>query len=441
MHHRGPRDQTYGLIKPLGQDENIDQAVSHLFRQESGKMVAVLVKIFGTENLELAEDVMQDALVRALETWKFHGIPDNPRAWLYRTAKNKAIDVIRRNKHSQTIDFSAPERQLLTSEYTLATTVGNYWQDDHIKDDFLAMMYACCHPELSPENQITLILKSLCGFSTKEVAKAFLTTEDAVSKRLYRTKEYFRKNKTRPEIPSAGELGSRTTSVLNAIYLMFNEGFNSTHSDQLIREDLIHQAMMLCKSLLENKRTELAQGYALMALMCFHSARTDSRLTPEGELILLAQQNREEWNRDLITLGNQYLNKAAFGDKISAYHLEAAIAYEHCVAKNYESTNWKRILGYYDALLSNSDDPIVFMNRCLVILQLNGPESALKNLNTVKDNKQLQKYYLFHASLGEIQTRLGRKTEAAQSFQKALKLTQSNQEKRFLRDKIAASSN
>ncbi len=415
---------------------NIEATVNHLFRKESGKMVAVLIKIFGTENIELAEDVVQDALLKALETWKYRGLPDNPSAWLYRTAKNRAIDVIRRNKHSRVIDFSDPQRQLLTSNYTLGATMDTYWQEDSIKDDFLAMMFACCHPNISPENQITFILKSLCGFSTKEVAKAFLTGEDTVSKRLYRTKEYFRKHKIKPQIPKPDQIVLRTNTVLSAIYLMFNEGYNSTHSNDLIRKDLIGQAMLLCRSLFSEERTALPQVYALMALMCFHAARVDSRLGTNGELILLDKQDRKLWDPSLIDSGKLYMNKASFGKQLSTYHLEAAIAYEHCSARQYENTNWKKILEYYDILLKLAFDPVVFLNRALVILELYGPLEALKAIDHIKNEKQLQGYYLYHAALGEINKRLQQLDKAIAHFENAIALTGSKQEKQLLEGKI-----
>ncbi|WP_299261194.1 sigma-70 family RNA polymerase sigma factor [uncultured Aquimarina sp.] len=416
--------------------DHIDSTINHLFRQESGKMVAVLIKIFGTENIELAEDVVQDALVSALETWKFRGIPDNPKAWLYRTARNKAIDIIRRKKHSKTIDFSDPERKLLTSEYTLANTMDNFWKEEHIQDDFLGMMYACCHPNISPENQITFILKSLCGFSTKEVARSFLTTEDTISKRLYRTKAYFRKHKIRPSIPYPEEIDTRTTAVLSAIYLIFNEGYNSTHDDQLIRKDLISQAMWLCKSLLDSKRTQLPEVYALMALMCFHTARVDSRITEEGALILLSDQDRSLWDTELIALGGNYLNQAAFGETLTTYHLEAAIAYQHCTALNYEGTNWKEILKYYDLLSNIDNDPIVSLNRCLILLELHGPEEALLAIEEIKDHKIIHTYYLYYAIMGEIHERLIQTGKAVEYYQQAMQLTQSKPEQQLLHNKI-----
>ncbi len=417
--------------------EHIHSELNHLFRQESGKMVAVLIKIFGTENFQIAEDVVQDALVSALETWKFRGIPDNPKAWLYRTAKNKAIDIIRRKKHSKTIDFSDPERKLLTSEYTLASTMNEFWKEQRIKDDFLAMMFACCHPNISRENQITFILKSLCGFSAKEVARSFLTTEDTISKRLYRTKEYFRKHKIRLEMPLPQEIGSRTNAVLSAIYLIFNEGYNSTHVDQLIRRDLITQAMLLCRSLTCEEQTQLPEVYALMGLICFHAARVDSRITEEGELILLSDQDRSIWDSELVRIGDDYLNKAAFGNKLTTYHIEAAIAYQHCIATSYATTNWEKILGYYDILLNIENDPVVFLNRCLVILELNGPEKALLSIQEIQNNKVICKYYLYYAILGEIHERLGNMSKAVENYRIAIKKTHSKPGKQCLNQKIA----
>ena len=398
-------------------------------------MVSVLVKIFGTEHIELAEDVVQDALMKALETWKYRGMPDNPRAWLYRTAKNKAIDIIRRQKHSRSFDFADPTRQLLNSEYTLVSTMNTLWQNDHIQDDFLGMMYACCHPDISPDHQITLILKSLCGFSTKEVARAFLVPVDTISKRLYRTKEFFRNNKIRPEIPSSDEVASRSDSVLAAIYLMFNEGHQSTHHDAAIRTDLIGQAMHLCQSLLANERTRLPEVYALQALMCFHAARATSRLSIEGEIILLVDQDRKLWSPELIQQGIKYLNESSTGQTISQFHLEAAIAYEHCVAPTYQQTNWQQINLYYDQMLLQSFDPVVLLNKCIALWQLSGAEIALETL-TKQHTDQLNSYYLYHAVLGDLLSQLGRPKQAVRAFRRARALTQSDLEKKLLDRKM-----
>ena len=417
-------------------NEPVQQLTEHLFRNEAKKMVSILTKIFGIENLETAEDVVQDTLLQAMNVWKLKGIPDNPSAWLFRVAKNKAIDIIRRNKHSVQFDFSDKEKILLTSEYTLSATMENFWKEEFIKDDLLRMMFACCHPQISKENQITLMLKTLCGFSTTEIAKAFLTNEDTVSKRLYRTKEFFRENKIKLVIPSIDEIKKRTDAVLNAIYLLFNEGYNSTNSEELIRKDVIAEAMMLCKLLTENDHTQQPEVFALMALMCFHSSRSESRLTTEGEIILLPMQDREKWNAGLIDEGNEYMNKAAFGNVVSAYHIEAAIAYEHCSAKLFKDTNWKRILEYYEWLCKISPSPINELNKAVAVMELHGAEKALHELQLINNKKKLESYYLYHSLLGEIYSRINNFPSAKQHFETAIKLTHSETERKMLKNKI-----
>ena len=401
-------------------------------------MVSVLTKIFGTENLETSEDVVQQTFIDAMQVWPLKGVPDNPPAWLYRVAKNKAIDIIRRNKHSVHYDFTDNERALLTSEYTLAPTMEQLWKEDVINDDMLRMMYACCHPDISNESQITLILKTICGFSTMEIAKTFLTSEDTVSKRLFRTKEFFRQHKIKLELPDENQLQGRTHAVLNSIYLLFNEGYNSTHSAELIRKDLIQDAMSLCKLLTENNHTRLPETFALMALMCFHAARLEGRLTPGGEIILLAVQDRSLWDKELIREGNEYMNKAAFGESVSAYHIEAAIAFEHCIAPTFDSTNWKKILEYYDWLRVISPSPITELNRAAVLLKLDGPQAAKEAVEGSGENVSLGKYYLYQSLLGEIYSRLNTPDEARVHFTRALELTHSEREKQLLREKISA---
>ena len=401
-------------------------------------MASVLTKIFGAENLEIAEDVVQQTFIDAMSAWKLKGLPDNPSAWLFRVAKNKAIDIIRRNKYSVQYDFSHEERMLLTSEYTLVSAMENLWKEELVKDDLVRMMFTCCHPKISKDSQITLILKILCGFSTAEIAKTFLTKEDAVSKRLYRAKEFFREAKIQFVLPSVDEVKNRTNSVLNAIYLLFNEGYNSTNAEQLIRNDLIKEAMVLCKALTENQYTQLPETYALMALMCFHAARSESRLTSEGEIILLPEQDRKKWNADLISKGNEYMNKAAFGTEISAYHLEAAIAFEHCTAGSFGATNWKKILELYDWLCKISSSPISELNKAVVVMQVHGPEKAMEALDLISDKEKLTSFYLYYSLVGEIHCRLGNPVQAKKYFEKAIELTQSETEKKILRGKIAS---
>ncbi len=399
-------------------------------------MVAVLTRIFGMENLETAEDVVQDTILQALNVWKLKGVPENPSAWLFRVAKNKAIDIIRRNKHSVQYNFTDGEKILLTSEYTLVTAMENFWRDELIKDDMLRMMFACCHPGISVENQITLILKTLCGFSTTEIAKAFITSEDTVSKRIYRAKEFFRNNDIKLVIPSPGDLKSRVDTVLNTIYLLFNEGYNSTSSKSLVRSDIMEEAMTLCKLLTENEYTCLPEVFALMALICFHTSRNESRLTTEGEMILLQSQDRTKWNRGLIQIGNDYMNKAAFGNVITAYHLEAAIAFEHCIAPSFEQTNWEMILRHYEWLCKISPSPITELNKVVAVMQVGGAKAALEQLETIKDRKKLESWYLYYSLLGEIHSKLDDVIKAKEYFHKAIEMTRSETEKKMLKGKI-----
>jgi len=424
----------------LTESFDITRLTDLLFRRESGKMVAVLTKTFGTENLQLAEDVVQETFITAINSWTFKGIPDDPSAWLFRVAKNKAIDIIRRNRFSLQFDFSDHEKQLLASEYTLAAAMDNLWREDMVKDDMLRMMFACCHPDISGESQITLILKTLCGFSTAEIARSFLTTEDTISKRLYRTKEFFRQHKIKLSIPSVGELKTRTNAVLNSVYLLFNEGYNSTHSELLIRKDLIGEAMLLCRLLIESPHTQLPETYALMALMCFHASRSEGRLTPEGEIILLPDQDRATWDQELISTGNYYMNKAASGSVLSAYHLEAAIAYEHCAAKSFSETNWQTILQYYEWLGDIAPSPVASLNKVVVIMQVYGPGKALEALGQISDIKRLQAFYLYHSLLGEVYARLNDRARARSYFTTAMELTRSATEHKILQDKIEALS-
>jgi RNA polymerase sigma factor (sigma-70 family) len=425
----------------LVEQSSVNGITEHFFRNESKRMVAVLTKMFGTENLQTAEDVAQDTLLHAMHTWKIKGVPENPSAWLYHVAKNKAIDIIRRNKHSVQYDFSDHDKILLTSEYTIGCAVDSFWKEELIEDDLLGMMFACCHPGISTENQVTLILKTLCGFSTVEVAKAFLTTEDTVSKRLYRTKEFFRIHKIKPGLPSADEMKDRVEPILNSIYLLFNEGYNSTDSELLIRKDVMEEAMVLCKLLTQNKHTQLPEVFALMALMCFHYSRSNSRLTTEGEIILLPLQDRSKWDAALIAEGNVYMNKAATGEALSSYHIEAAIAYEHCSAASFDATNWNRILQYYEWLCTMSPSPITQLNRVVAVMQVHGAQTALQQLQTMPDKKKLESYYLYHSLLGELYMQLHQVSIAKGYYETAINMTRSETEKKMLRSKIVTLMN
>jgi RNA polymerase sigma factor (sigma-70 family) len=420
----------------LNENFDITKLSDDLFRHEAGKLVALLTRILGTENLELSEDVVQETFISALRIWSLKGIPENPSGWLFKAAKNKAIDILRKNKFSTRIDFSDPERRLLKSEYTLSSVIEILWREEEIQDDLLRMMFACCHAEISQENQITLMLKTLCGFSTTEIAKAFLTTEDTVSKRLYRTKNFFRERKIKPEFPDAEKIIAAVDSVLRTIYLIFNEGYNATETDQFIRKDLLEQAMYLCSLLAENKFTQGPEVYAAMALMYYHASRIESRIGKEGEIILLAEQDRTKWDQQMITIGNEYLSKAAYGQRISTYHIEAAIAYEHCISRSFEETNWKNVLNYYDLLATIDPGAVVMFNRLTVIRHIFGVEKALEEINHSPHKKDWEKNYLYHSLLGNIYSSTD-PLRAREHYETAAALTRSEAEKKLLLKKAA----
>jgi RNA polymerase sigma factor (sigma-70 family) len=413
---------------------DINQTIDHLFRHESGRMVAVLTRLFGFPNIEQAEDIVQDTILAALESWKFGKMPPNPQAWLYYTAKNKVIDIIRRSqvKHKIENDISF----LLKSEYTLVPAIQEMFTENEIRDSQLRMMFACCHPSFSQEAQITLMLNTLCGLSVHEIADAFLSNDETIQKRLYRTKEKLRNENISLDYPGVDAMPARIDAVLRALYLLFNEGYNSSHPKKLIREDLCEEAMRLTLLLTENIKTDLPRTNALLALMCYHTSRFPARMDDKGFIILLKDQDRLQWNSFLIKKGNEYLSRAASGEDLHEFHIEAAIASLHANAKNYENTDWKRILNLYTLLLKMNNNPIVALNRCLVIGETNGYEAAIIELEKMES---LQENCYYQASLGEMHLKKGNKKEAYKYFTQALSLTSSLAEKTLIKSKIKMS--
>jgi RNA polymerase sigma-70 factor (ECF subfamily) len=316
----------------MDQNKNINQLVDHLFRHESGKMIAVLSRLLGLQNIEIAQDLVQDTLLQAMSTWGYKSIPDNPSGWLYRVAKNKAIDFLRKEKRFH--EISPQYSYLLESEYTLSATVNNLFLENEIQDSQLRMMFACCHPAIPEESQIALTLKTLCGLSVNEISKAFLTTEETIAKRIYRAKEKIRAEKIDLEVPQNNELSARVDRVLKSLYLLFNEGYKSSHPDKLIREDLCEEAMRLCFILTKQSLTAFPRTKALLALMCFQASRLDARLDDKSNIILLKQQDRGKWNRSLMSKGFELMEESTEPFEVSAYHLEAAIASQHAAARS-----------------------------------------------------------------------------------------------------------
>jgi len=411
--------------------DNINQLMDHLFRHESGKMVSVLSRLLGLQNLETAQDIVQDVLLQAMSTWGYNGVPGNPRAWLYRAAKNKAIDFLRREKRFK--EISPRYSYLLQSEYSLTSTVNNLFLDNEIQDSQLRMMFACSHPSIPEESQIALTLKTLCGLSTLEIAKAFLTNEETIGKRIYRAKEKIKTEAIELTVPQGKQLPERLDIVLKCLYLLFNEGYNSSHPEQLIRDDLCQEALRLTFLLTTNNVTNLSRTNALLSLMCFQASRLQARLDDKGNIILLKQQDRTKWYRPLIEKGFEYLELATESFHPSSYHLEAAIASLHASALSFEQTDWKSIYHLYEILYEMQPIPIVALNKAIASAYAIGKEDALKQLLEIKG---LENYYLYYTSLGEIYYELLDKGMAKTFYEKALKLTTSRQEKQLLLAKI-----
>ncbi len=411
--------------------ENIHQAIEHLFRHESGKMVSVLSRLFGFKNLETAQDIVQDTLLQAMTTWSYSSVPDNPSAWLYRVAKNKAIDFLRREKKFR--EVSPQYVNLLQSEYSLSPTVNNLFLENEIQDSQLRMMFACCHPLIPAESQIALTLKTLCGLSTSEIAGAFLTSEETIAKRLYRAKEKIKAGEIELIVPEGKELAEKLDVVLKSLYLLFNEGYNSSHPDNLIREDLCEEAMRLTQLLTRHTLTRFPRTYALLSLFCFQASRFHARLDDKAHIIILKKQDRSKWNRSLIQTGFDYLEMAAEPFEVSPYHLEAAIASIHAAAPAFEKTDWKSIYHLYELLYQLQPNPVVAMNKSIASSYAISKQKALDELQQIKG---LEQHHLFHATIGEMYLELDQKLNAKLAFQKAVALTNSQSEKLLLFEKI-----
>ena len=411
--------------------EQINYLVDHLFRHEAGKMVSVLSRLLGLQNLETAQDIVQDTLLQAMNTWSYNGVPGNPSAWLYRVAKNKAVDFLRRKKKFK--EISPQYSYLLQSEYSLSSTVNNLFLENEIQDSQLRMMFACSHPCIPEESQIALTLKTLCGLSVNEIAKAFLTNEETISKKIYRAKEKIKLEKVELNVPLGKELPERLDVVLKSLYLLFNEGYNSSHREQLIREDLCQEAMRLAYLLTTHTITNLPRTNALLSLMCFQASRLEARLGETGNIILLKYQDRGKWSMPLVERGFTYLEAATEIFEPSPYHLEAAIASLHAAAPSFDQTDWKSIYHLYEILFQLQPAPIVALNKAIASAYAISRENALSQLLQIKG---LENYYLYHTSIGEIYYELHDKDKAKKFYEKALHLTTSRQEQQLLISKI-----
>ena len=369
------------------------QPGDHLFRRESGRMVAALTRIFGVHNLALAEDVVQDAFCRALDVWRIRGMPENPSAWLMATAKNGALDVLRRERTART--FAPEVGRLLQSEWTLAPVVEELFAANAIKDDLLRMMFSCCHPKLAEVAQVALVLHILCGFSVGEIASAFVTTHAATEKRLTRAKKVLAGSKRLFDIEAPADFSARLPAVHRALYLLFNEGYHGASAETAVRVELCREAMRLTALLLEHPLGTTPVTYALAALMCLGAARLPARVDASGNLISLFDQDRSQWDQELITEGLKFLELSASGSELTQYHVEAAIASVHAYARRTEDTDWEAVVSLYDRLMTIRPSPIVALNRAIAVAQNEGPERGLEEIRSITDCDRLAAYPAF----------------------------------------------
>lgn len=381
-------------------------------------MVATLVRVLGVRNVGLAEDVVQDALCCALEIWKYHGVPENPSAWLFQTARNRAVDLIRRGR-LQAKAAPALLRRLPASV-----------EEDELRDDQLRMMFSCAHPDLPPEGQVAVILKYLCGFSVPEIAQAFLTSSAAIEKRLARA----RRSMTRGtlELPGSKSMAARLDSVHQALYLLFNEGYHGSHPERSVREDLCSEALRLAMLLTERPATALPSTFALLALMCLHAARLPSRLDDRGALILLEAQDRSRWNRPLIERGFEFLGRSAEGNALTAFHVEAGIAGIHARAPRFGETDWDAIVNLYTMLYRLRPTPIVALNRAIALGRAGRAEEGLRDLERIQKGGRLSRYPFLAAAAGDLHQQAGRPREACRHFLRAKELARNESERQIL---------
>lgn len=407
--------------------------VDHLFRHQYGRMVAGLTRVFGSELLDLVEDVVQEALLRALRTWPFEGVPREPEAWLVQVARNLALDAVRRR--------SMADRKRGELEAWAASMCGGASGVDlptEVADDTLAMMFMCCHPSLSPEARVALTLKTLGGFGVAEIARALLTKEATVAQRLTRAKAQLQRRAAAFELPPPSELPQRLDSVLEVLYLLFNEGYAAAQGENLLRTELVREAIRLGEVVLATPTTALPKVHALLALLKFQAARLPARLDAVGEPLTLAEQDRSRWNQDLMRSGFRHFALSMAGDELTSFHLEAAIASCHAAAPSYDDTDWPTILRRYDDLLRLADTPIVRLNRVVAVTKVHGAQRGLAELDTLPPGSKLAGYYLLPATRAHLLWAAGRRDDALAAFDEALRCPCSTPERQFLRRRVEA---
>jgi RNA polymerase sigma-70 factor, ECF subfamily len=416
---------------PTPVPEQLSRTIENLYRSESGRVLATLVRLLG--DLDLAEESMHEAFATALESWTLAGVPANPRAWLISTARFNAIDAMRRRAR-----FDGAQRDLVAHmESRVNCAPGGNGEigeeegwDGEIDDDRLRLIFTCCHPALPPEGQVALTLREICGLTTEEIARAFLVTPATLTQRIVRAKAKIRETPIPYEVPTPQELPERLDAVLQVIYLVFNEGYSAGAGAEVTRAELTGEAIRLGRLLTELQPEPEVIG--LLSLMLLQESRRAARTSPAGELILLENQDRSLWNRDQIAEGAALVKKALSSRRFGPYTLQAAIAAVHAEAESVAATDWRQIVALYNQLVRIQPSPVVHLNRAVAIAMRDSPEAGLAHIDAILEYGELANYYLAHSARADLYRRLGRTAEARSSYEKALALTQQEPERQFL---------
>ena len=426
--------------------------VEHLFRNQAGRMVVRLTRLLGPAHVGLAEETVQEAMLRALQIWPYQGVPANATGWLFRVAHNLAIDAVRRDR------TFGEKTDGLVAELTRSAVVerSDRELDEQVRDDELRMIFMCCHPEIPRDASVALSLKTIGGFSVREIARAFLADEAAIAQRIVRAKRQIRDERLTLELPAGPELHQRLDSVLEVLYLMFNEGYSAHEGEELVRQDLCYEALrlgrLIASASIQRARSASARDrpdrvedpiatprvHALVALMALQAARLPARVDAAGDLVLLDDQDRSRWDERLISIGFQHFDRSMSGDDVSEYHVQAAIAATHARAPDPESVDWPVILHLYDQLHALTRSPIVALNRAVALAKVRGAADALAAIETLERDPKLRHYHLLMAVQGQLLLDVGRREDAAGSFRRALECACSEPERRFLRRRLEA---
>ena len=411
-------------------DAALPHLIEDLFRHRYGRLVTGLLRVLGPSRLDLVEDVVQDAMLRAVRVWPTEGVPERPDAWVFQVARNLALDALRRHKVAQRV-----ERELAAWADASAEPPP---PSEGIADDTLRMMFTCSHPGVPPEARVPLVLKTVSGFGVPAIAAALLQKEGTISQRLTRAKAKLQADMVGFEVPSEQELPERLQLVLQVLYLMFNEGYRSHRGAELVQQDVVEEAVRLCALLLAHPATARPEVHALLSLMLLLGARLPARTDAAGELLTLREQDRALWDKDWLRGGFWHLQRSIGGAAMTAYHCEAAIASLHAAAADYAVTDWRRILAEYDRLLAIAPSPVVRLNRVVAVAKLHGVAAALPELAALQREAALQGFLLLPATAAQLHWELGEHDEAAVQLERALELPGSEPERRLLQRRLAA---